>query len=61
MLNFNNNKLLLNSNNNSKIKEINNKPHKLDYEAIKNIVQEGSSNLRIEPSHKLHIRQMKLR
>ena len=46
---------------NSIINKINNKPHKLDYEAIKNIVQEGSSNLRIEPSRKLHIRQMKLR
>ena len=61
MLNFNNNKLLLNSNKNSKIKRINNKTNKLDYEAIKNIVQEGSSNLRIEPSRRLHTPQQKLR
>ena len=42
---------------NSIINKINNKPHKLDYEAIKNIVQEGTSNLRSEPSRKLHTLQ----
>ena len=43
------------------INKINNKPHKLDYETIKNIVEDNrpTINPRIEPSRKLHIRQWK--
>lgn len=49
------------SKNKSIVNKINNKPHKLDYEAIKNIVQENQSapNLNIKPKHKSNKLQLK--
>lgn len=33
------------------VNKINNKPHKLDYEAIKNLVNENTSNIRTSQQH----------
>ena len=53
-------KLILKPQSSSIINKINNKPHRLDYEAIKNIVQENSApNLNIKPKHKSNNLQLK--
>ena len=55
-------KLILKPQCSSIINKINNKPHKPDYEATRNIVQENSApNLNIKSKHKSNKLQLKLK